>query len=120
MRFLERALGHVAGTSRRPPLEGLEPVSRIFGFDRGRPIDRFYIERFLEAHRDDVRGHVLEVAEPTYTHWFGSGVTRSDVLHAAPGNPQATLVGDLVSGDGIPLETYDCVILTQTLSFIYE
>src|SRR4051794_25676805 len=92
---LRRLLGRGSRPAARPSLEGLEPLSRTFGFDRGRPIDRFYIERFLEAHRGDVCGHVLEIAEPTYTQWFGSGVTRSDVLHAAPGNPQATLVGDL-------------------------
>jgi len=39
---------------RRPPwltLPGLEPVSREFGFERGGPVDRWYIERFLDAHR---------------------------------------------------------------------
>lgn len=104
----------------RPPLAGLEPISRTFGFDRGRPIDRFYIERFLAEHAADIRGHVLEVAEPTYTRRFGTAVTQSDVLHAAPGNPEATIVGDLVSGAGIPAATFDCVVLTQTLPFIYE
>ncbi|HZO37454.1 MAG TPA: methyltransferase domain-containing protein [Solirubrobacteraceae bacterium] len=104
----------------RPPLAGLEPISRTFGFDRGRPIDRFYIENFLAEHAADVRGHVLEVAEPTYTRRFGTAVTRSDVLHAAPGNPEATIVGDLVSGDGIPAAAFDCVVLTQTLSVIYD
>ena len=43
------------------------PVSRTFGFDRGKPIDRWYIERFLAEHAADVRGRVLEVAESTYT-----------------------------------------------------
>ena len=28
-------------------LPGREPMSRVFGSDRGRPIDRWYIERFL-------------------------------------------------------------------------
>ena len=106
---------------RRPALRGLEPVSRTFGFDRGKPIDRWYIERFLAAHANDVRGRVLEVAEPTYTQWYGGGdVSHGDVLHAAPGNPQATLVGDLTTGRGIPAESFDCFICTQTLPFIYD
>lgn len=46
-------------------LARLDPVSRTFGFDRGKPVDRWYIERFLAAHADDVRGRVLEVAETT-------------------------------------------------------
>ena len=34
-------------------LRRLTPVSRAFGFDRGLPIDRYYIERFLAAHAED-------------------------------------------------------------------
>lgn len=114
---------------RRPPptaletlrLTRLEPVSRTFGFDRGKPIDRWYIERFLAGHASDVRGRVLEVAESTYTGWYGGGdVERSDVLHAAADNEQATIVGDLTTGDGIPEAAFDCFVMTQTLPFIYD
>jgi len=41
-------------------------------------------------------------------------------LHAVPGNPSATIVGDLASGEGIPKSFFDCIILTQTLPFIYD
>jgi len=103
----------------RLPVLPPEPVSREFGFERGRPIDRWYIERFLREHEGDVRGRVLEVAESTYTQWYGGGeVTGSDVLFAAAGDPNATIVGDLVSGDGIPEGAFDCFICTQTLQFI--
>ena len=96
-------------------------MSRVFGSDRGRPIDRWYIERFLERHRDDIRGRVLEVAEATYTGWYGDGqVTSSDVLYATEGLPEATVVGDLTTGDGLPSGAYDCFICTQTLQFIYD
>jgi hypothetical protein len=102
-------------------LTRLEPVSRTFGFDRGKPVDRWYIERFLAAHADDVRGRVLEVAETTYTEWYGGDdVTRSDVLYAAPGNPAATVVGNLATREGLPREAYDCFVMTQTLQVIYD
>jgi hypothetical protein len=102
-------------------LTKLDPVSRTFGFDRGKPVDRWYIERFLAAHADDVRGRVLEVAEGTYTQWFGGNdVTRSDVLFAAPGKPEATVVGDLATGRGLPRGAYDCFVMTQTLQVIYD
>jgi SAM-dependent methyltransferase len=105
---------------RLPPLPGLEPVSRTFGFDRGKPIDRWYIERFLDRHRADVRGAVLEVAEATYTNWYGDGeVTRSDVLHRT-GTDQSTITGDLTTGEGLPEAAYDCFICTQTLPFIWD
>jgi SAM-dependent methyltransferase len=105
----------------RLPVLPPQPVSREFGFERGRPIDRWYIERFLREHAADVRGRVLEVAESTYTQWYGDGaVTHSDVLYAVPGNPEATLVGDLVGGAGIPEGAFDCFICTQTLQFIAD
>jgi hypothetical protein len=104
-----------------PVLPGREPLSREFGADRGRPIDRWYIERFLDRHRDDVRGRVLEVAERTYTDWYGDGaVSSSDVLYAARGLPEATVVGDLATGDGLPSGAYDCFICTQTLQLVYD
>ena len=105
---------------RRVGLRVQEPVSTQFGLDRGRPVDRFYIERFLQLNKGLIRGRVLEVQEKTYTDWFGSAVEQSDVLHAGPGNEEATLIGDLTTGDGIPQSAYDCIILTQTLPFIYD
>ena len=102
-------------------LRKLKPISSVFGFDRGKPIDRYYIEAFLQRHSADIHGRVLEIGDPSYTHKFGGDrVTHSDVLHAVPDNPQATLVGDLATGDGVPKETFDCMILTQTLLFIYD
>lgn len=99
----------------------LTPVSRLFGLDRGQPIDRYYIEAFLQKHSVDICGRVLEVGDPGYTRKFGDErVTHSDVLHAVSGNPQATLVGDLTTGEGIPESTFDCIILTQTLLVIYK
>jgi peptidoglycan/xylan/chitin deacetylase (PgdA/CDA1 family)/SAM-dependent methyltransferase len=99
----------------------LKPVDPDFGFGRGRPIDRYYIEGFLARHADDVRGRVLEVADDSYTWQFGGGrVTASDVLHLGEGNPSATIVGDLTSADHIPSNTFDCAIVTQTLHLIYD
>jgi len=97
------------------------PVSRYFGFDRGRPVDRYYIEAFLAHHRTDVRGRVLEVGDDGYTRQFGGGrVDVADVLHVSDANPRATIVDDLASGTRIPSDAFDCVILTQTLHLVYD
>src|SRR5262249_50617631 len=97
------------------------PISRAFGKDRGLPIDRYYIEQFLAAKAADIRGHVLEVGYDIYTHKFGGDrITRSDVLHVTQGNPKATIVADLTCADHIRPDTFDCIILTQTLQFIYD
>ena len=99
----------------------VEPLSRVFGTDRGTPIDRFYIERFLAQHAADVRGRVLEIGDATYTCRFGGDrVAQSDVLHATPGNRHATLIGDLATGAGVPRGAFDCLILTQVLPFVFD
>jgi hypothetical protein len=99
----------------------LEPVSRVFGFDRGKPIDRYYIEAFLQERAADIRGTALEIGDREYTRRFGgTAVSCSEVLHAVIGNPETTIVGDLATGKGIADETFDCIILTQTLPFIYD
>lgn len=96
------------------------PFSRDFGYDRGTPIDRFYIERFLSLHRRDVRGDVLEVKDGAYTERFGQGVARSEVLDLDSSNPNATIIADLTEADVIGDESFDCFILTQTLQYIYD
>ena len=102
-------------------LRRLTPVSPIFGLDRGQSIDRYYIERFLQKHNTDIRGCVLEIGDSTYTRRFGGQqVTCSEVLHVTSDNPAATVTGNLETAEGIPQERFDCVILTQTLPFIYE
>lgn len=117
-----------SGIERRSPsqidlgrLDRLHPMSTLFGYDRGQPIDRHYIENFLSQHEDDVYGRVLEVGDNTYTKKFGGNrVQQSDVLHAVEGNSSATIVADLAQADNIPSNTFDCIILTQTLQFVYD
>lgn len=102
-------------------LDRVTPVSRDWGFDRGTPVDRLYIEEFIADHQADVRGQVLEVADNTYTVRFGEDrVTQSDILHNAPGNARATMVLDLVNTDEAPSDRFDCIICTQTLHLIYD
>jgi SAM-dependent methyltransferase len=107
------------GWARLGSLGRVTPISRVFGLDRGACIDRYYIERFLARHAADVRGRVLEVGDDRYIRAFGGDrVRQGDVLHVEAGNPQATIVADLQRAPEIPSDTYDCIILTQTLQFI--
>jgi len=102
-------------------LEGsTEPVGRLFGRERGTPIDRYYIERFLDRNRGSIRGRVLEVGEDTYTRRFGGDrVTEAAVLHVADYSG-ATIVGDLSKPDTLPADRFDAFICTQTFNFIFE
>lgn len=102
-------------------LRRLTPICRDFGQARGPAVDRHYVEAFLDTHRADIRGKVLEIGDRYYTKSFGDDrVTTSDVLHAVAGNPIATIVGDLQTGENVPVGEYDCLILTQALNVIYD
>ena len=95
------------------------PVSS-WGADRGGSIDRVYIERFLEQHRADIRGRVLEVQDDNYTRRYGVRVEQVEILDARPGNPKATVVADLTDAPELASDAFDCVILTQTLFLVYD
>lgn len=104
------------GTLRRT-----SPVSQQFGFDRGRPIDRHYIERFLHDHQRDIRGSVLEIGDARYTEVFrNAGVTASEVLDMSVSNSAATIIADLEKPDAVPAARFDCIIFTQTLQYLYD
>lgn len=96
------------------------PVDDNFGYGRGTPVDRWYIERFLGEHAADIAGRVLEVKDPGYTRRFGRAVTQSAVVDIDPDNPCATHVADLADGGGLPDDAFDCFILTQTLQYVFD
>jgi SAM-dependent methyltransferase len=99
----------------------LDPISREFGLDRGRPIDRYYIEGFLARHAEDIGGRVLEIKDSALTRRYGGGrVTVSDVLDVDENNKRATIVADLTRAEDVPSDVFDCIICTQTLHLIYD
>jgi SAM-dependent methyltransferase len=99
----------------------VDPISRKFGYDRGTPIDRYYIETFLKDNKYGIKGRVLEIRDSAYTRRFGEArVTVSDVLDINPNNPNATLITDLANAATVPSDLFDCIICTQTLQMIYD
>ncbi len=98
----------------------VKPISRIFGEDRGKPIDRYYIETFLSENKDLVKGTVLEIGDDYYSKLNDSGITKQEILHFTADNSNATIVGDLTKKETLPHNLIDCFICTQTLNFIYD
>jgi glycosyltransferase involved in cell wall biosynthesis len=102
-------------------LDSVRPISLDFGWDRGTPIDRYYIESFLARRAADIRGRVLEVGDDGYCRRYGgSHITQQDVLHVDVKNQHATLVGDLTEPGVLPDGAFDCVVFTQTLQLIFD
>lgn len=102
-------------------LRRLKPISSDYGNSRGLEIDRYYIEKFLAEHANDIHGRVLEIKHNSYTKQYGQDrVTKSDILHPVEGNPDATIVADLTKAEHLPSDCYDAIIFTQTLQVIYD
>jgi SAM-dependent methyltransferase len=98
-----------------------KPVSTLFGYDRGTPIDRYYIEKFLTGKSQLLRGRVLEIGDSSYSRRFGGdNVTAVEVLHPTSRNRAATIVGDLTDITTLPEAAVDCFICTQTFNFIFD
>lgn len=124
--FLKRLRARLSSTPARRgvslgDLRRITPISKNFGYDRGGPIDRYYIERFLAEKQSNVQGSVLEIKDNSYTVKFGKNkVVKSDVVDINPNNKNANIISDLAIADNINDNSYDCVILTQVLQFIYN
>lgn len=102
-------------------LRRVTPVSAKFGLDRGRAIDRYYIEGFLSDSAEHICGRCLELGDAFYTNSLGGiRVTQADVLHVVAGNPEATIIADLTDAPHVPSDAFDCIIFTQTLQMIVD
>lgn len=109
-------VGHI----KKGDFDRTTPFSVEFGYDRGGPIDRYYIENFLDKESSTISGVVLEIGDNEYTMRFGGDkVLKSEILHVND-HPNATIIGDLSNAPQIPSNYFDCIILTQTLHLVFD
>lgn len=109
-----------SGTVRFGSFRRLTPISPVFALDRGFPIERYYIGKFLGRHSEDIRGRALEFGETRYLDEFGGGdVDRKEVFSYVE-EPDATIVGDLTEPDSLPERAFDCIVCTQTVQMVYD
>jgi len=101
-------------------LRHTEPVNLGFGIRQGTPIDRYYLDAFLAKHSSSITGRALEVGGRDYLDRFGHDLTRVDVLGFAEGAEGATVIGDLASCPHIADGSFDSMVLTQTLHYVFD
>ena len=101
-------------------LARLTPIDNYYGFGRGKPIDRHYIDAFITRHSADITGCVLELGTPVYAREFGRGIAKLDVLAVSEHEKEATIIGDLTDPACLEARAYDCLIITQALHCFYQ
>jgi hypothetical protein len=96
-----------------------KPFSSYYGFDRGTPVDRFYIERFLAGRAQDIQGDVLEVGHARYARMFpDSTPARVEIVDNDRSNLEVSILANLSEPHSLPVGRFDCFILTQTLQLV--
>ncbi len=77
-------------------LRRLAPFSTRYGFDRGTPVDRYYLDRFLDGHRSLITGQVLEIQTDGHARRYGRDLERIDTVDIS-GEFRPTYLCDLAS-----------------------
>ncbi len=89
-------------------------------FDRGKPIDRYYIDQFIGQNKKYIKGNVLEMSDDSYAKAFGQNIDKIDILDISPDHERATMIHDLQDTAWFPENKFDCYICIQTLQYLYD
>ena len=96
------------------------PLERDFGSKRGSPLDRYYIERFIEKNKLLIKGRVLEVGDDRYSKNYVK-TSQINVLRGKDNREYQNLNGDLLDFETIKnIGTFDSLIITNVLNFIFD
>ena len=102
-------------------LHNIKPISKDFGWSRGKPIDRFYIEEFLTKNKKLIKGDCGEISETRYLDMYNNDLIKTTkIFDIDLTNKSADIHGDLEDINNIPEKIFDCFISTQVLNFIYN
>lgn len=92
------------------------PYSRNFGLERGSPIGRYYVERFLREHAGSIAGYCLEFGEPRYKSYFPKA-TKYEITDVVS-RPGVHYVCDIHEPQGMPKNYFNAVICTQVFEHL--
>lgn len=99
------------------------PLCQLFGMQRGTPIDRYYLARFIDEARPHVTpaGRVLDIGGQTSNRreYCLTGVRRYDALNIVRG-PGTTVVADAAERTAVAPSSVDTVLLFNMLEHCPE
>lgn len=112
------------GMRRLHPVKGenfllsIDPVSRGFGSERGKPIDRVYIEGFLHRASRGLQNadNILEVGSDDYSRRFFAESSKKRQYHILRYDKGM----DLTDVRTLSSNSYDVFLCTQVFNFIYD
>ena len=97
-------------------LRRLHPICKGFGFSRGTPIDRYYLNQFVDEIRDRVVGKTVELggvsSNADFYKW--RHLTSFVTVDCRPGRG-VDVVGDIHNADLLPPDSVDSVVAFNVL-----
>ena len=110
------ALSPSPGTVRFGDFGRLWPFSHRFGFDRGGPVDRYYLGQFVRSIRPVVRGRCLEIGGSLKNNWFYRfDVDEFRTLELKQSNIADDLVGDAADQGVLDPAAWDSILAFHVL-----
>ena len=101
-------------------LRRTKPLSCNFGFERGTPVDRFYLHKFLEQNKHFITKDVLEIQVSDCSKQYGHNVLQQHTVDIIP-NFNPTYLCDLAQSEAIiPSNAYDCFLMPNTLCVLKD
>lgn len=88
--------------------------------DRGTPIDRFYIEKFVKSKRKYISGNIYEIGDDFYSKKYAQPHSKFTVLTYKENEPFAKHNINFNKKNSHLYNTADCLIVVQTLNFLYN
>lgn len=96
------------------------PVHEDWGYRRGTPIGRVYIDDFLDMERNYIVGDVMEVSETTYSEKFSNPKNVKSITAIHVDDVYGCRKANLETFEGLREKEFDTMIITQTLAYIYN
>jgi SAM-dependent methyltransferase len=97
------------------------PICHKFGFTRGTPVDRYYLNQFVNKIREQVVGSVLEIGgvqlnKEIYQFSYATEYQTLDLVFT----PGVTVVGDVHDSTIIVPESLDTILLFNVLEHCHN
>ena len=95
---------------------GVLPHSRSFGFERGTPVGRYYVENFLRTNASHVHGRCLDFGDDRYRSFFPLA-TSYEVVDVTP-KDGVDYVCDIHDATSMPQAAFDTIICLQVFEHL--
>ncbi|ODH01613.1 methyltransferase [Nostoc sp. KVJ20] len=96
------------------------PICQAFGLTRGKPVDRYYLSKFIEEIQTQIGGNILEIGgTPKDKDFYKINPGASYQILNLEAGPGVDIVGDAHDVSVIKPESLDSVIIFNVLEHCY-